>query len=220
MQEWKKDRIYYNLSQGEKDTSYNEFLREFFDESEHGKYTREIAEKELFSKKTAKDWAITGIGLASLYALIRKYKPKTIVETGVHYGLSTTIFLNALKENDKGKLISIDACSQHPDKIGCYVPEELKDRWLFIKGKSQDVLPKLDLQSIDMFVHDSDHCYKTMTFEYEWAVQKVNKGFIVTHDIGASNAFYDFAKKYKFKIYLIKTSRNKQFGLGIVKVDK
>jgi len=44
-----------------------------------------------------------------LYALVRKYRPNTIVETGVYNGVSTASMLLALDENDSGELHSLDA---------------------------------------------------------------------------------------------------------------
>lgn len=46
---------------------------------------------------------------ARLYALVRKYRPKTIVETGVYNGVSTASLLLALHENGSGTLSSLDA---------------------------------------------------------------------------------------------------------------
>lgn len=43
-----------------------------------------------------------------LYALVRKYRPSTIVETGVYHGVSTTSLLLALAENGVGTLHSLD----------------------------------------------------------------------------------------------------------------
>lgn len=42
------------------------------------------------------------------YALIRKFRPDTLVETGVYNGVSTLSILAALHENDRGTLYSID----------------------------------------------------------------------------------------------------------------
>lgn len=44
-----------------------------------------------------------------LYALVREYRPRTLVETGVYHGVATTSLLLALAENGEGRLYSIDA---------------------------------------------------------------------------------------------------------------
>jgi hypothetical protein len=46
---------------------------------------------------------------ANLYALVRKRRPATVVETGVHNGISTVSILLALERNETGTLHSIDA---------------------------------------------------------------------------------------------------------------
>lgn len=45
---------------------------------------------------------------AKLYALIRKHRPETLVETGVHSGVSTTSILLGLDANGTGTLHSLD----------------------------------------------------------------------------------------------------------------
>ena len=43
-----------------------------------------------------------------LYFLIRELKPEKIIETGVHRGVSSLFILQALEDNEKGELYSID----------------------------------------------------------------------------------------------------------------
>lgn len=96
-----------------------------------------------------------------LYALVRKLEPDTIVETGVCNGVSTYIVLQALEENGKGNLYSIDY--PDPDRIpdgedpGWIIPDDLRHRWSLTKGLSQDELPGVvaDLDGIDLFIHDT-----------------------------------------------------------------
>jgi len=114
---------------------------------------------------------------ASLYLLVRALKPALVVETGVAEGVSTTFILQALADNHKGFLFSIDLPNQFyiPNKgnfvatfnpvyesPGCLVPMELRDRWELILGRSCDVLPGLfkRLGQIDLFLHDSEHTYE------------------------------------------------------------
>jgi predicted O-methyltransferase YrrM len=55
------------------------------------------------------DYSISESSRLFLYALCKIIKPKTIVETGVAYGLSTSYILQALYENKTGTLYSIDS---------------------------------------------------------------------------------------------------------------
>jgi hypothetical protein len=59
------------------------------------------------------------------YALIRKYEPKNIIETGVHNGVSTLSMLAALKKNGGGKLQSIN----DPNSYDYYRNSEEKYEW-------------------------------------------------------------------------------------------
>ena len=52
------------------------------------------------------------------YLLVRLIKPKCIVETGVSAGVSSAYILQALQDNEKGMLYSIDLPPSHlPDRI-------------------------------------------------------------------------------------------------------
>lgn len=150
-----------------------------------------------------------------LYAIIRHLKPEKVVETGVCNGASTSYILKALEKNGKGTLYSIDfpdvlnkdnpeiwegkGSSTIPEDgaTGWLVPEELRSRWELHLGKSQDKLPPLlkELGSIDFFVHDSEHSYECMTFEFETSYPHIREGGILaSHDIDDNTSFQDFCK--------------------------
>ena len=152
-----------------------------------------------------------------IYSLIRRHKPKLMVETGVQNGISTYFILKAMYENNFGKLISIDLpfskgsireYDGHKDTSwipkgklpGWVVPESLKSRWRLILGDSKDILPKLHLNGLDFFMHDSEHSYKVQKFEYEWAYSNILKGVIASDDIEWGSAWDDFLTKYNLPI--------------------
>jgi len=216
MKEWQKDRILYNITQLQKQFLHDRFIDKYFDVLEVDNYRKELVTSEtyqqLISKRTSEDLSYKGTPYI-LYAIIRKFKPNIVVETGVDHGFSSTVILYALHKNNKGKLISIDIALH--DFCGEYVPEHLKDRWTFIKGKTTDILPTIN-EDIDIFFHDSDHHYDTQYFEYEWAWQHMkSKGILTSHDIGASNAFFNFAMDNKVNYYTIKTTGN-MYRFGII----
>jgi len=78
-----------------------------------------------------------------LYLLIRKTKPKTVVEAGVSRGVSSLFILQALEDNNKGNLISIDLPlaeyeagkkefikdGVESSEVGICVPNFLRNRW-------------------------------------------------------------------------------------------
>ena len=51
---------------------------------------------------------VQGIGQEFLYLLVREYKPRVVVETGVFRGVSSALILNAMKDSNIGRLYSID----------------------------------------------------------------------------------------------------------------
>ena len=136
----------------------------------------------------------------TLYIIARILKPEIVIETGVFEGHSSLALLLALKENNKGHLHSIDLPSPKlpPGKeSGWIVPEHLRKRWDLRLGKSSDLLPDLlkEVREVDIFLHDSEHSYENMHWEYKTAWEYIRKGgLLLSHDISQNSAFRDFAK--------------------------
>lgn len=145
-----------------------------------------------------------------LYNLVLKYKPNIVIETGVAQGISSRFILEALKKNNHGILISVDLPNYvesgkinsdgqfdgvHVKKdlgVGWLVPEELKDRWELYLGDAKSILPSIK-EDADIFVHDSDHSYGHMMFEFEFASKHLSEnGILVSDDIGWNSSFNDF----------------------------
>ena len=135
-----------------------------------------------------------------LYSVLRLLKPSVVVETGVAAGMSSTFLLEALADNRRGELWSIDLptvgrvddgleywrpASAEP---GWMIPSPLRDRWHLILGSSRDkLLPLLQrLGEIDLFLHDSEHTLRNMEFEYRtvWPFLRPG-GCLLSHDVGA-----------------------------------
>jgi len=157
----------------------------------------------------------------SLYAIIRAKNPDIVVETGVCNGVSTLGVLIAMEKNQNGVLYSIDyptySDSPAPEfqkqnypnnhtfsaipkgrSPGWIVPERFRERWNLRTGKSQRKLPELliELDRIDVFIHDSDHSFPCMMFEYELAWEHLTEnGLLLSDDIDTNEAFKIFAEK-------------------------
>jgi predicted O-methyltransferase YrrM len=209
----------------------------FFPESKDAlKYLKEFKKSEIFRK----DFSFGHSGdfdILMLYLLTRMSKPDIVVETGVASGRSSSAILFALKENNKGKLYSIDLPKYYREKEpktyitdegkrelrgfvpngkgpGWLVPDYLRNRWEFIAGDSKVELPKLlrGLRKVDIFYHDSDHSYQTMMFEFKTVWPLIQKGgYLVSDDIKWNASFYDFIKKHNYD--LLHIYRN----LGVIK---
>ena len=123
----------------------------------------------------------------TLYSLLRAMKPKTVIETGVCYGVSSAYILQALKDNNRGELYSIDLGNPPDEPPNDYfVPLNLRDRWHLIVGDCKEELPSLlaRLRQIDLFHHDSLHTYEHMMWEYETAFPYLRpNGVLSSHDV-------------------------------------
>jgi predicted O-methyltransferase YrrM len=141
------------------------------------------------------------------YYMTRSYYPQFVVETGVWTGKTSWFILQALEDNEEGELVSIDLglkqlenASGHPEnlptkEIGGLVPQRLRSRWQLLIGNSADILPRLAMHSnnVDLFLHDSNHSYQFMTFEFRtmWPLIRPG-GFLCSDDIGENGAWVDF----------------------------
>lgn len=121
----------------------------------------------------------------SLYYLVRALEPRTVVETGVCYGASSSYILEALSRNGAGELHSIDlGNSPEEPPSNFFVHPAHRDRWHLIIGDSRAELPRLlnRLGEIDHFHHDSLHTYDHMMWEYETAFPYLSPGGAISSD--------------------------------------
>jgi predicted O-methyltransferase YrrM len=145
-----------------------------------------------------------------LYVMTRIVKPTVFIETGVHNGMSSAFILLAMKHNKLGHLYSIDlppleqrildqGTNALPESKapGWIIPDNLRDNHTLLLGGAEELLPQVlaKEKSIDVFLHDSDHCYSHMLFEISlaWRYLKVG-GFIMIDNIEQNAAFTDFAR--------------------------
>jgi predicted O-methyltransferase YrrM len=138
---------------------------------------------------------------SAVYALVRLLRPDRVVETGVADGTTSAYILQALEDNGRGRLCSIDLPSERlPPEMapGWIVDDGLRHRWTLRIGRSSELLKPLlnELGSIDVFLHDSLHTYDNMLFEYRTAWPFLRPGgLFLSHDIGRNSAFFDFARE-------------------------
>lgn len=140
-----------------------------------------------------------------IYSLVRALKPERLIETGVANGISSRYILSALEKNGRGRLLSIDCVPEgapnflpEGKQAGWLVPAALRGRWEFVAGKTAEKLPRLLERdgTIDIFIHDSEHTYGNMMFEYQTAWPRLREGgLLLTDDAGLTYAFEDFAEK-------------------------
>lgn len=89
---------------------------------------------------------------------------------------------------------------------GWLIPDKYRERWHLILGRSQEKLPELldELGEIDFFIHDSEHSYECMTFEYQQAWRYLKPGgLLVSDDISWNMSFDDFSGLHSREINVI-----------------
>ncbi len=154
----------------------------------------------------------------TLYVIVRALRPDTVVETGGTPGKSTAFILRALHRNGCGHLHTIDlppaavretqlqARESYHEALpsgassGWVVPEALKARHTLLLGSSREHLPRVleDVQTADVFLHDSDHSYENMTWEFQTAFPALGEdGLLLSDDVRANDAFGDFCRERK-----------------------
>ncbi len=152
------------------------------------------------------------------YALCRALRPRTAVETGVAYGVTSAMILAALHKNRHGTLHSIDlpplrerASGQH---IGVMVPPEYKSFWQLHCGTSWRVLPKLlanGLGEIGLFIHDSSNLQRIQKLELElmWP-HLTSYAAIIVNNIGRGSAFAEFVTHKRINCWFTIEQRGKR----------
>lgn len=136
-----------------------------------------------------------------LFCVALHLDAERVVETGVARGVSSRFLLRALEQHGHGGLWSIDLPPRGDDfgdQSGALVPSELRQRWTFRRGSSRRILPGLlgELGTIDLFIHDSQHTERNMTFELELGWRHLRPGgFIVADDIHENAAFRRFVER-------------------------
>jgi len=154
-----------------------------------------------------------------LYAILRHLRPRVAVETGVANGFSTAFALLALDRNGEGHLHSVDlprevgrdyepgtfyegegrAGIPSGSESGWLIPNELKQRWTLVLGRTQDELPPLldRLGTVDSFMHDSEHSFDCMWFEFNEAWPHLRDGgLLLSDDVNSTDAFPRFAREH------------------------
>ncbi|MGH7782095.1 MAG: class I SAM-dependent methyltransferase [Candidatus Binataceae bacterium] len=152
----------------------------------------------------------------ALYALCRLIQPRKIIETGGTPGKSSAFILRALRRNAAGHLWTIDLApppapagdlspseghsfTPHGLTSGWAIPDALLDRHSVVAGDARVELPPLleSLGEIDIFIHDSDHSYEHMMWEFKAAYPYVRAGGIMwSDDILGHSAWLDFCRDH------------------------
>lgn len=136
-----------------------------------------------------------------LYAYIKAYKPRIIVETGVANGITTNVIQEAL-DDDTSILHSFDI------DIRTQLAYTGVKHWNFHLLKPPFhrslIFQVSNLSSVDLWIHDSNHGGAWQGFEYSLALEKLNPGCVlVSDDVDASTAWANRMRKLSGESYVI-----------------
>jgi hypothetical protein len=156
------------------------------------------------------------------YTLVRLLRPSIVVETGGTPGNSSAFILRAMDRNGRGELHTVDlppageliSGKEHGGWIhegvpagqgsGWAAPEWLRERHRQHLGDAKALLPELlrTLGEIDVFIHDSDHSYEHMLFEFGAAWPALRPGgVLMSDDIDANAAWAEFTAERQLTTY-------------------
>ena len=119
---------------------------------------------------------------ALVYGLVRLLKPETAIEIGTFKGYTSICIGQALEDNKKGKLYTMDPFEMEIVKIAIN-KSGLKKRINYINDYSHNVIPKLGLQRVDFVLIDGDHSYESVKRDFELVKNLIpSGGTIIFHD--------------------------------------
>ncbi len=125
-----------------------------------------------------------------LYSLVRLYKPDKIIEIGVSEGRSSCALAMALRDNDRGKLVSVDNWSRrHGGLAGSEGPafqfllkNGVAQYVQIVTSDSQDFLKAQAKDSADIVWIDADHSYEAAKADTLEAL-RIAKRLVIVHDV-------------------------------------
>ncbi len=163
--------------------------------------TRRLLEDMRREDPSSLRWAADSLLAPCCYLMCRVLEPNVVVETGVAYGVSSAFILRALEENGRGVLHSVDLPPlrrEYERFWGMAVDKTLEGRWKLHRGSSARILPRLldELETVDLFVHDSLHTYRNMRREFEavWPHLRAG-GALIADDVERNRAFGELRQK-------------------------
>lgn len=113
--------------------------------------------------------------------LLKCIKPRTVVETGVYFGLSTCYIAAALRDTkvEGAKIYSIDPW----DLDHYWRGSDLEQYIEFMQMTTQEAAPKISHLEIDVLCIDSIHTYDQSSWELATLEPQVREGgYIIMHD--------------------------------------
>lgn len=151
-------------------------------------------------------------------------RPEVVIETGVARGVTSRIALEALQQNDRGHLWSIDLPypfdRQLHTQTGAAVNDACRARWSYLEGSSRQRLPPLvaEVGHVGLFIHDSLHTARNTVFEMDQVASVMPPGGVMLiDDISTHKGFATFARRHPGYQTIICPSADRKglFGIAV-----
>lgn len=147
-----------------------------------------------------------------IYAIVRTMRPLNVLEYGVCGGCSSTHILQALADNEKGKLTSFDV-----NDVTLPGPQDyLRNRWEFIRANG--ITHKYGDYHCDICFEDTSHTHHSTTNLVEKALELGAKCIIV-HDIANATSGAEIRRALDEVLgkenYLVILTEDSNLGLAI-----
>lgn len=161
-----------------------------------------------FSKARFVDIDSFSLFRTMLYVVVRLLRPTVMVETGVLNGFGTAFILQAMADNNHGRLVSIDLPLKDLSLFeqgsvplpkgkepGWAVPASLRLRHDLRMGPAERLLPEFVLADggPDIFMHDSDHAFIHLIMELSFMWSHMKQGLLIADNVEQNDAFSRFA---------------------------
>lgn len=160
--------------------------------------------------------ARSGIGSSGqlvVYGLTRLLRPRLVLETGTHDGVSAATFAAALISNgDGGRVVTLDIRTDVGRQIPDYALSAITP--LTAGSNRARALFRETLRSAkyDIFLHDSDHSYENTRYEIGLAVSS-GIPLVIVDDADYNLAFLEWAARSPWRFCALVTPK-KIIGIG------
>lgn len=117
-----------------------------------------------------------------LYGLVRLLKPHLVLETGSHWGIACSYIAEALKDNEGGKIDTIEYEYAHIIKARDRISRLGLENWVnFIQGNSLTFDPKIEPEQYDLIWLDTEPQIRFQELVRFYPQLKPG-GFVFIHD--------------------------------------
>ncbi len=167
-------------------------------------YIRELTEDEALREHIATGLQF-GLGLSDAtvgfgrregwYAIIRSFKPRMVVETGVHQGVGACVICSALLRNAEEGHPGLYCGTDIDRAAGFLLNGPYAECAQVLYGDSLESLATLD-GPIDVFINDSDHSVAYEAAEYRAIESKLaDRSIILGDNSHVTSELLEFAKQ-------------------------